>query len=336
MRHAWWLIPVVLALAGGAWLASFVFVPSQLEEETTVFIPKGSGVRGIQALLHEKGVLENARDPRFLVLAKLSGLSEKLQAGEYRIPPRKTPLQILRLMAEGRVVRHMVTIPEGLNLRQTAELLAGQGWVDPERFLELAGDPDFIKRLGFELESLEGYLFPDTYQLVRGEATEQTIIAMMVKRFREVWNEETEGLTPALLVHQVVTLASIVEKETGDPAERPLIARVFLNRLEKNMRLQSDPTVIYGIKNFSGNLTRKDLAQESPYNTYLVKGLPPGPICSPGRESIAAVLHPADAPYLYFVSRNDGTHYFSTTLQEHNRAVRQFQRNGKRAGSGNE
>ena len=149
---------------------------------------------------------------------------------------------------------------------------------------------------------------------------------MMVNNFLAVWKEITADSTSDQVRQQILVLASIIEKETADPTERPLIARVFLNRLEKKMRLQSDPTVIYGLDNFSGNLTRKDLKEKTPYNTYTIPGLPPGPICNPGKESITAVLHPADAPYYYFVSKNDGTHYFSTTLREHNQAVRKYQK----------
>ena len=213
-----------------------------------------------------------------------------------------------------------------MSTRQIIQILARDNWIKPDRFLALTKDADFIKKIGFNLENLEGYLFPDTYTLTRDTVTEEKLITMMTNRFQVIWNDLEQDLPAGLSRHQAITLASIVEKETGMSDERPLIAQVFLNRLKKKMRLQSDPTVIYGLQeNFDGDLTRKDLQQKNPYNTYVIDGLPPGPVCSPGRDSILAVLHPADVPYLYFVSKNDGSHHFSTSLKDHNRAVRKYQ-----------
>lgn len=326
MRFAAWTTGVCLflLLATGGWFLSYILTPSAAGTDKVIFIPQGASVRGINSILADRGLLGN--DIRFLVLARLSGTADRLRAGEYLVPAHLKPLEILRILEKGEVIRHKVTIPEGLTIPQIAEIFAGKDWVDPVRFLQLAHDKGFIQSLGFNQTSLEGYLFPDTYSLARGEVTEESLLTMMTSRFNQVWREITSQSTPYLLRHQIVVLASIVEKETGAPEERPVIARVFLNRLDKNMRLQSDPTVIYGLENFSGNLTRKDLARDTPYNTYLHRGLPPTPICNPGKESLTAVLHPADAPYYYFVSKNDGTHYFSTTLREHNRAVRKYQK----------
>lgn len=326
MRFVTWGIGLLLLilLAAGVWFGSYLLTPSPAAEDTIVFIPKGTSVRGIKTLLAREGLIKD--DIRFLALARITGTAKRLRAGEYLIPAYQKPLQILRILEKGKVVQHQVTIPEGLTVRQVAALFGEENWVDPQRFVELTKDQEFIHSLGLELESIEGYLFPDTYMLTRGEVSEESVITMMVGRFFEIWQDSTADLATNQIRHQVVTLASIVEKETGSPEERPLIARVFLNRLEKNMRLQSDPTVIYGMDDFTGNLTRKDLVRKTPYNTYIIKGLPPGPICNPGRESILAVLHPADAPFLYFVSKNDGTHHFSTNLREHNSAVRKYQR----------
>ncbi len=315
---------LVFILAGVIWFASYIFASSPVTTDTVVYIPKGAGVRTIKTLLASQGLIND--DIRFLALARLSGTSRHLRAGEYLIPPHLKPLQILQLLKKGDVVRHQITIPEGMTVRQIAAILEQDNWIDLQSFIELTRDQKFIQTIGFNLDSLEGYLFPDTYSLTRGEVTEESIIEMMTSRFFSVWKELTEN-APDLVRHRIVTLASIVEKETGDPSERSLISRVFLNRLEKKMRLQSDPTVIYGLTDFSGNLTRQDLKLKSPYHTYYIPGLPPGPICNPGRESIAAVLHPADAPYFYFVSKNNGTHHFSTTLKEHNQAVRKYQKN---------
>lgn len=315
---------LILALVCGVWLADYIRTPSPVATETLVYIPKGAGVEHIKTLLARQELIRD--DIRFLILARLTGRAGKLKAGEYLIPPRLRPLEILRLLEKGAVVSHRVTIPEGKTIDQTAELFARDRWIDPERFSELARNPQFIQSLGLDVESLEGYLFPDTYSLVRGQGSTESVITMMVNRFQQVWKEVTQGLPPDLPAADALTLASIVEKETASAAERPLIAGVFLNRLKRGMRLQSDPTVIFGIRNFSGNLTRKDLLEDTPYNTYRIEGLPPGPICSPGKASIEAVLHPVESQYLYFVSRNDGTHQFSRTLRDHNRAVRKFQK----------
>jgi len=315
---------LLFILAGGAWFATYILTPCSLTGESIVYIPQGSGVRKIKALLAEQGLIKD--DIRFLALARLSGKARQLRAGEYRIPPRLKPLQILRILEKGEVIQHQITIPEGMTIRQIVTIFEQGNWINPQRFIALTRNREFIKTLGLNQGSLEGYLFPDTYSFARGEVTEELLITMMVNRFLAVWNETTANSASDLVREHVLILASIVEKETADPSERPLIARVFLNRIEKKMRLQSDPTVIYGLNNFSGNLTRKDLNKESPYNTYIIPGLPPGPICNPGKESITAVLHPADAPYYYFVSKNDGTHHFSTTLKEHNRAVRKYQK----------
>jgi UPF0755 protein len=326
MKLIWWGIGLSLLffLTGGAWFATYIYTPCPLTEERLVFIPQGSGVRQIKTLLADQGLIKD--NFRFLALARLSGKAGHLRAGEYHIPPHLNPLQILRILENGEVVLHQVTIPEGMNIQQIVTILEQDNWIDSQRFTALTRDIEFIKTLGLNQDSLEGYLFPDTYSLARGEVTEESLITMMVNNFLDVWKEITANSTSDQVRQQILILASIIEKETADPTERPLIARVFLNRLEKKMRLQSDPTVIYGLDNFSGNLTRKDLKKETPYNTYLIPGLPSGPICNPGKESISAVLHPADAPYYYFVSKNDGTHYFSTTLREHNQAVRKYQK----------
>ena len=230
------------------------------------------------------------------------------------------------MLATGATIRHQVTVPEGLTVEQVATIFAGQGWVRRDRFLALARDPGFLSGLGIEVEHLEGYLFPETYTLIRQETDEASVLRLMVAQFEREWATIRPAEPGPMTRHQLVTLASIVEKETGVAEERPLIARVFLNRLQRNMRLQSDPTVIYGIPDFTGNLTRAHLRQATPYNTYVIPALPPGPICNPGRAALEAVLRPADANALYFVSKNDGTHVFSTNLADHNRAVRTYQK----------
>lgn len=263
---------------------------------------------------------------RFRLLARLKGADTRIQAGEYLLSGAMTPNQVLATLIEGKVRLHRFTVPEGSNLAQIAEIVSEAGFGTPVTFLETAADPQLIRQLGLQADSLEGYLFPDTYYFPRNAAT-RDIITAMVRRFQSLipdsWQSRADEL--GMSMHEVVTLASIIEKETGMPEERPLISSVFHNRLKRGMRLQTDPTVIYGIEDFDGNLTRKHLVTPTPYNTYLIDGLPPGPIASPGLASIEAALFPEESRYLYFVSRKDRTHQFSTNLKDHNRAIRKYQ-----------
>ncbi|MFW5640749.1 MAG: endolytic transglycosylase MltG, partial [Thermodesulfobacteriota bacterium] len=224
-----------------------------------------------------------------------------------------------------------LTVPEGYTIQQIDSLAAEAGLLKPGVLFAAATDAEFVRKQGIEAETLEGYLFPDTYHFPKG-VTAETLIQTMLDHFYSVfsgdWKERAEALD--LSIHEVVTLASIIEKETGVPEERPLIASVFHNRLKRKMRLQSDPTVIYGAENYEGDLTRQHLDTATPYNTYRTAGLPPGPIANPGEASLRATLFPAESNYLYFVSRGDSTHQFSTNLADHNRAVRKYQL-GKRS-----
>lgn len=325
------LVMALAALLAGFWLWSYADAPGPMAEsdeagETMVYIPPRSSLAGIEAALREADLLRP--DIRFRLLARISGQGRQLKAGEYAFKGGTTPGEILATLAAGRTVRRKVTIPEGANLHQIAGLLATEKLVARERFSALAVDPDLSARLGISAPSLEGYIFPDTYYFSRGQEGGE-IIRVMVERGRRLLDEllATTENPPPLSRHQILTLAAIVEKETAAPAERPLIARVFLNRLAKRMRLQTDPTVLYGLGRFEGGrLTRADLTTPTPYNTYVIMGLPPGPIASPGRAAIEAVLHPAASDFLYFVSKNDGSHHFSTNLNDHNRAVNRYQR----------
>ena len=251
-----------------------------------------------------------------------------LQAGEYRFEQPMSTVEALDLVIRGEVVTYPVTVVEGLTLRETAEHLAAEGFGELDAFLEAMSFPALIADLDPKAESLEGYLFPDTYAFPAGVG-ELEIVEAMVRNFRR---RVDDHLQPAsgrgLDVRSLVTLASIVEKEAGAIEERPLVAAVFHNRLDRGIGLYADPTIIYALKmagTWDGNLRRRDLELDSPYNTYRHPGLPPGPICSPGEHSLRAAAEPADVPYLYFVSRNDGTHVFAETLAEHNRNVAQWQ-----------
>jgi len=292
------------------------------------FVKEGSPLKEVAGDLEKTGLVTNKT--LFVLWTRVKGYGKDIRAGEYSLSPAMAPVQLIEILRKGLVLLHPVTIPEGFTRDQIADALADKGLADKNRFLELTRDKALLQQYGISGPSFEGYLFPDTYYFSRGMPT-LAILDTMVKRFRQLVTPLLENSQPmAMKFEDVVTLASIVEKETGRPEERPLIASVFLNRLKLGMRLESDPTVIYGIENFDGDLKKRDLTEKTPYNTYVIHGLTPGPIANPGLESIKAVIDPARTDYLYFVSRNDGSHQFSRTLAEHNRAVEIYQkRKGK-------
>ena len=293
------------------------------QKEETFVVKKGSGLKSVAIELERKKLIKSK--DLFIFWALLKGGSRDIKAGEYSLNQSMSPVTIFTILASGAVKTHPLTIPEGLAAEQIADILAQKDLVDKREFMALAMDKNLAASYHVDGQSLEGYLFPDTYLLSRDMGARQ-IIDLMIKRFWDIFSNLKKGHETPMSLLEIVTLASIVEKETGLAEERPLIASVFLNRLKRRMRLESDPTVIYGLKDFDGNLTKKDLQSPSPYNTYRNRGLPPGPIANPGRESLKAVINPAQTDYLYFVSRNDGSHYFSTTLREHNRAVIRYQK----------
>ncbi|MGH7369597.1 MAG: endolytic transglycosylase MltG, partial [Candidatus Methylomirabilaceae bacterium] len=282
---------------------------------------------GIATALKEAGVIRSRLG--FLAVAFVQGAHRRLLPGEYEFDQKVFLLEVIKRLEQGRGLVHQVTIPEGLAAQQIAELLAEQGLADRDRFMSLARDRVLLEAQGIEGDSFEGYLFPDTYRLVKGHR-EEAIIQLMLRRFQGVFGPEEQALADKLgmSVRDVVTLASLIEREAKVPQERPVISAVFHNRLRLRMPLQSDPTVLYALSRFSGRLTRANLQAPSPYNTYLNNGLPPGPIANPGRASIMAALQPAATRYLYFVSKNDGTHAFSRTLREHEVLVRRYQIGG--------
>ncbi len=312
-----------IGLAADLWLYANKPISANAEK-IVVHLKPGQSFAKTAEILEEKGLINSPF--RFNLISRFRGYDKKVQAGEYLLSESMTPLHILEKMTKGEVKLYKLTIPEGFNIYQIAELASERNFADKTEFIETATDKAYIREKGIEADTFEGYLFPDTYFFPRG-TTVRKIIETMVDRFKAVfnpqWKEQARriGFTP----HQVVILASIIEKETGDPSERPVISSVFHNRLKKKMRLESDPTVIYGIKNFDGNLTRKHLTTRTPYNTYKIRGLPAGPIANPGMESLKAALFPAKTPYIYFVSKKDRTHHFSTNLKDHNKAVRKYQ-----------
>ncbi len=289
-----------------------------------VVVEPGANLTKIAQMLEEKKLVISPL--KFRLVARLYGLDKGIKAGEYALNSDLTPMQIIDIMTKGRVILYRLTIPEGFSLKQIAAAVEKAGFGQAEDFLEIAHDPDLLTQLKIDADSAEGYLFPDTYMFAKS-ATITKIIETMVghfhQQFGQPWQDRAKEL--GFSVHEIVTLASIIEKETGVPSERKLISSVFHNRLKKKMRLETDPTVIYGIPDYNGNITRKHLKTWTPYNTYMIPGLPPGPIASPGAASLEAALYPAETKYLFFVSKKDSTHHFSATIKEHNRAVRKYQ-----------
>lgn len=295
-----------------------------------VSIVPGSSFMDVATSLENEGLIPSRYG--FTILAWWGDAVKMIQAGEYEFFPSQSPEEILSNLVEGRILQHVVIIPEGHNLYQVAGLLDRAALVPRKAFLAASRDPDLLQELGIDAETVEGYLFPDTYYLVRGVSA-RDVITRFVSHFWEVWGKEgfvERTASMGVSVHDVVTLASIVEKEASVPEERPLIAGVFWNRLRKGMPLQADPTVYYGLLSESvvkrGRLRRADLRRATPYNTYVQRGLPVGPIANPSRDALRAVLFPEKTSHLYFVSKNDGSHHFSRTLGEHNRAVDCYQR----------
>jgi UPF0755 protein len=293
-------------------------------DNVVVQLKPGQPFAATAKILHDKRLIKSPF--RFRLIARFKGYDKKLQAGEYLLSRSMTPLKLLDKMVKGEVKLYKLTIPEGYNIYQIAELAAKAGFAEKADFIKAATDAAFARENGIDADTFEGYLFPDTYFFPKGIAVKK-MITTMIDRFGKIFKPEwkDQGQTHGFTIHQVVTLASIIEKETGAPSERPVISSVFHNRLKKKMRLESDPTVIYAIKDFNGNLTRKHLMTRTPYNTYKIKGLPIGPIANPGLESLVAALYPAETPYIYFVSKKDKTHHFSTNLADHNKAVRKYQ-----------
>ncbi len=313
------LIPVIAFIS-----YALLFSPQTPQKPVKLQIQPGTGLNKVALDLQDAGVIRSALAVK--LLARWNRQSGKIQAGYYQFKDPASPSDVLNRLIQGDVEKVSLTVPEGFTLQQIVARIAEKDFGRKKQLLELASDVDFIHSLGIEADSLEGYLFPETYLFAPG-IDEKALLAMMVSQFRNNIDLKlkNDAKKLGLNLHQWVTLASIIEKETGMVEEMPLIASVFHNRLKRNIPLQTDPTVIYGIKDFDGNITRKHLKTPTPYNTYLIRGLPPGPIASPGLSALEAAAHPAATKYLYFVARGDGGHQFSKTLKEHNAAVRKYQ-----------
>jgi len=327
------LILVLFAAAGAGALGFYAWNRMQTpykgfsEPEKSVDIPPGTGTAEIRRRLVDAGVVSD--EWAFRAALAWTGRSRALQAGEYRFDRPMTVVEVIDKIARGEVYTHAITFPEGLTIREMAAIYQSQGFGKADEFVKAAQNASLIGDLDPAAKDLEGYLFPETYTMPRGVPASK-VVAMMVERFRSIYSELEQKKSGELdlSLRKIVTLASLVEKETGKADERPVVAAVYRNRLTRNMLMQADPTVVYALVmtgTYDGNIKKRDLDLDSPYNTYKYPGLPPGPIASPGRAALQAALAPADVDYLYFVSRNDGSHAFATTLAEHNANVYEHQ-----------
>ncbi len=323
------VLAFVAAAAAGLWVRARLTEPYRgfAAEDVFVEIPPGESTIGIGRRLVEAGVVRD--EWTFRLAWRWSNQGRTLKAGEYRFTEALSPVAVLDRIASGEVFLIPLTFPEGLTAGEMSDLFARAGFGTKDAFTAAAAVPDAIRAFDPAADSLEGYLFPDTYHLPRS-TTADALVGRMVRRFLDVFDEAwaREAAERGLSVRQLVTLASLVEKETARSEERGLVSAVYNNRLRIGMPMQCDPTVIYALKlagRWDGNITRDDLQFDSPYNTYRYPGLPPGPIAQPGRAALEAAARPDESTALYFVSRNDGTHVFSDTLEQHNRAVREWQ-----------
>jgi len=294
-------------------------------DSVSVEITPGMTLNKISTLLKDRKLIGNSLS--FRLLAYLQKKQGQIQVGEYELSPSMTPKDILRVVTSGKTILHAVTIPEGYRITEIAALLEERELANAEEFIRQTRDKELIQSAGIPATSLEGYLFPETYHFSK-HTSERKIIQSMLDAYHDIikkYDVLKRAQFVNLSIHEIITLASLIEKETGVDEERKLISSVFHNRLRKNMLLQTDPTVIYAMTKFDGNIRKKDLDIDSPYNTYKYRGLPPGPIASSGLKSIIAALEPGDSDYLYFVSRKNGSHQFSSNLMDHNRAVRKYQ-----------
>lgn len=308
-------------------MALFIKTPATARSQPITFtVSSGQHFSTIARNLKERHLISNLIAFKFYVRIKKA--ATRIKAGEYEMDTGMSPRTILNLLTSGKNKLYRFTVPEGLNMQEIANLTQDAGLCPAKQFLSLCNDLEFINQLKIPGMTLEGYLFPNTYFFSR-QTDCKTLIKQMVSTFNKTFNEKwkTRAKKIGLSVHEVVILASIIEKETGTAKERPIISSVFHNRLKRHMRLESDPTVIYGVSDYHGRIRYKHLRRATPYNTYKIDGLPAGPIANPGAEALKAALYPARTDYLFFVSKNDTTHKFSTNLKDHNRAVKKYQLN---------
>lgn len=322
------LNPKILALGTGALFILYVliqlFVPSDIgSTQVEVQVPEGSTFKQALNVLYENSLIRDKN--LFLLIGKLSGQDRRIRAGYYAFWGHMSPLDVYLRLLSGKIIEYDFTVIEGDSLPEIGKKLAASKIMTAEKFEKLTTDKNFMGSLKIEAPSLEGYLYPQTYKFPKG-AQPEAVIKLMVNKLREEFSDDLQKKAKKMgwSENEVLTLASIIEREAVTEGERTLISAVYHNRIKKGMPLQADPTAVYGVKSYRKKITRDDLKKKTRYNTYVIKGLPPGPIASPGIRSIIAALHPADVGYLYFVAQGDGSHYFSKTMAEHVSATRKL------------
>ncbi|MFW6366912.1 MAG: endolytic transglycosylase MltG [Spirochaetota bacterium] len=314
----------ILAVVSGYALFAYMNSAPGTSRDFYYTVHSGETLRSVATSLYAEGLIRNAD---FFVLLSRISQNRSVRTGRYRIPSGASSTRIYDILSSGRIETVRVTVPEGYNIYQIAPALEDAGICDGEEFLRWATDREFLETMGIDAPSVEGYLYPDTYSFAPDTAP-YDVIRHMKKTMDGVLDslDANRHIPKGMSVHELLIVASLVEKEARIKSEQRLIASVFLNRIERGMRFDSDPTVRYAVKKFTGRIRYRDLEADSPYNTYRVWGYPPTPIASPGREAIDAVLRPAESTFLYFVARNDGSHYFSSSLSRHNKAVEYYQK----------
>lgn len=320
------IIGLLAAMALAGWVAWFAYQPLALPTTPLQFtITPGTSLKGLAAQLKKTGILEEGI--RFRIIGRVMGYASRVQSGTYALDRPLTPLELYGKLVRGEVTQAAILLVEGWNIREVRGELARHPQLD-HKLVDMT-DAEVLAAIDAEENHPEGLFFPDTYFFSPGSADIEILrraYRIQKQKLNEAWETRSPGL-PYKSPYEALIMASIIEKETGAAEERPLIASVFINRTNKGMRLQTDPTVIYGVgASFDGNLRKADLQRDTPYNTYTRKGLPPTPIAMPGEAAIRAALNPARSDALYFVARGNGTHVFSATLDEHNRAVNRYQR----------
>ncbi len=332
-KHPWpsFLIATVALLVGIHFYIALFIPPAKEKNWKEIEVSEGMSFKAIAGALQKEGIIRYRG--YFEIIGRLQGISRKVRVGFYGLSTNMSLWEVLEALRKGRIIEYEVVVPEGYNLYQIGWTLATTPLIsDPRQFIKLAKNKEYVRSLGIEADTVEGYLFPDTYYLPKGIRLED-IPKKMVQRYQAVFDSSYRARAEEIgfTEQQVITLASIIEKEAKVPTERKLISAVYHNRLKKGMRLQADPTCVYGTKAWVTNVTRQDLKRRSAYNTYLHKGLPPGPIANPGQGAILAALYPEPVDYLFFVAQGDGSHYFSNDYGAHEKAVGRYRTAKKKA-----
>ena len=336
MRRNTKLLIIGIILFFGFYVAYQLLSPLPVgNKNIEVRIPKGASFREAVEIFSKEKLIRNKT--LFLIIGRITGIDRKIRAGYYSVYRSMSLLDLLKVLRKGQIIEYEITVIEGDSLREIAEKLSEKGIADKDEFKDLATDTNFLASYTIDAPSLEGYLFPDTYKIPKGMDPEDAV-GIMINKMREKYSDKLKARAKEIgfSEREVLTLASIIEKEAVTDDERSLISAVYHNRLKKKMLLQADPTAIYGIKSSKEKITSKDLKRKTLYNTYTIKGLPPGPIASPGIKSIMAALYPAKVSYIYFVSNNDSTHHFSVSMEEHQAAVREYREKKKNGNQGRE